>query len=458
MAGVSTSCSTLIIGAGLTGLSAAYHLEQAGCSDYLLLERDDEVGGLACTETYAGFSFDRAIHVLYTRSPYVADLICNKLLVGNLRKNTRESYCYTAGCYTEFPYQANNYGLPIEIIAENILGLIEAHSSCSKNGSPAHFEDWIYQTFGRGIAEHFMIPYNRRQWAWDLQDMAYDWIADRVPMPEVREVVLGAFNPPRRKYGPNREFWYPITDGIEALPRALLRYIPEEQIWCGAQVVTIDGTRREVMLADGRRIAYQRTISTMPLPTLVEALGKPVPLEIRRCAGGLRHNTVHVVNIGLERTELGMERPAHWVYFPEESTIFHRLSFPHLHSAWMAPPDCSSIQAEISESVNRARDRATLIQETLLGLVRLGILSRHEARPVSQGGRVRMARMVTLSPAYVIYDLTHREKMLRIKEYLKCCAIVARGRFAEWEYLNMDHAILRGKNAAAQIIGNASED
>lgn len=445
--------SVLVIGAGLCGLSAAYHLEKAGSFDYLVLERNHEVGGLARTETYDGFSFDHSIHVLFTRDVYAADLICEKLLAGNFRKLARESYCYTAGVYTEYPYQANNFGLPPEIIAENILGLVEARYELSYDGPPPHFEAWIYRTFGRGIAEHFMIPFNRRVWAWDLKDMNYDWIAERVPMPEVKEVLLGALKLPEKKYGPNREFWYPIEGGIESLPRAFLRYVPTDRLWLNASVVSIDASRHEVRLADGRLLTYRSLVSTMPLPLLIRLLGDHVPDEIKDCAAALKHNVVHTVNIGLEGIRLGIDRLMHWIYFPEGHTIFHRISFPHHFSEWMAPPGCSSIQAEISESVHQVRDRDTLIAETLDGLVKVGILTTGESRPVSEGGRVRVAKVVTLNPAYIIYDLQHRDNTEKLEAYLKTLNIETRGRFGEWEYFNMDHSILSGSAAVRQMTG-----
>ena len=71
---------------------------------------------------------------------------------------------------------------------------------------------------------------------------------------------------------------------------------------------------------------------------------------------------------------------------------------------------------------------------------------------------MRVARAVTLNPAYVIYDLAHRENTQRIKDYLRTLRIEACGRFGEWEYLNMDHAILGGRQAASQVIRNAAED
>ena len=198
---------TVILGAGLCGLSAAYHLEEKGISDYLILERDFKVGGLARTEAFEGFSFDHAIHVWYSRDPYAEELIYRKLLQGNLLRQIRRSYCYSAGVYTEFPYQLNLHRLPPRIIHKNIMGLIEARCELPREESPLHFEAWIYRTFGQGIAENFMIPYNRRQWAWNLQEMNYDWIADRVPMPDIGEVLQGALQPQEKKYGSNQVFW-----------------------------------------------------------------------------------------------------------------------------------------------------------------------------------------------------------------------------------------------------------
>jgi protoporphyrinogen oxidase len=444
---------TVIVGAGLCGLSAAYHLQERGTTDYLLLERNHEVGGLARTVTYDGFSFDHAIHVLYSRDRYAADLICDTLLEGNTRKQRRRSYCYTAGVYVDYPYQSNNHRLPPAVVVENILGLIEARYERARNGPPPHFEAWIYETYGRGMAEHFMIPYNRRQWAWDLREMSYDWVADRVPMPDLSDVLRGALQPQQRRYGPNQDFWYPREGGIEALARAFLRFIPSPRLRLNATVVAVDGLRGELLLADGQRIRYGRLISTMPLPTLVSLLHETAPSDIRQCAAGLKHNTVHTVNIGLDGTDLGTEESAHWIYFSEEDTIFHRASFPCNFSPWMAPRGCTSIQVEISESAHRPCDRAALVERSLEHLVRVGILNERATRPASKGGRVRVARVVTLDPAYIIYDLKHRDNTRAIMDYLRGLGIVTKGRFGEWEYLNMDHAILSGKAAAEEATG-----
>jgi protoporphyrinogen oxidase len=438
----------VVLGGGLCGLSAAYHLQQKKRVDYLLLESGERVGGLATTQSYEGFSFDRAIHVLYPRDAYAAHLITERLLAGTARRQKRSSYCYSDGIYTEYPYQLNSFGLPPEVIIDNVLGLIEAQSVKSRNSVVPHLEAWIYRTHGRGMAERFMIPYNRRQWAWDLKEMNYDWTEDRVPALDLRGVLLGALRPQGNAYGPNREFLYPAEGGIEALARSFLHYIPAERIWLNATVERIDSGRREIVLADGRRVCYAKLISTLPLPKTVGLVGESIPKSVRQRCVELKSNVLHTVNLGLDGAGLSVKMPMHWVYFADAKAPFHRLSFPGTLSPSMVPQGCCSIQAEISESSQCRLNRATLIEQTLEGLVRVGILTDREARPVSAGGRVRLSRVETVDPAYVIFDLKHGENTRVLRSHLSSLNISTYGRFGEWAYLNMDQVIVSGKDAA----------
>jgi protoporphyrinogen oxidase len=452
--GSSGSVDTLILGAGLCGMSAAYHLQEAGAGDLLILERDDRPGGLARTERHGEFAFDRSIHILYTDDEYVASWICDDLLRDNLVRQSRRSFCYSHGIYTEYPYQLNNHGLPADVIAANILGLIEAHEARAGNAPPANYEEWILQTFGRGIAENFMLPYNRRQWAWDLKLMSYSWVGERVPMPRLEDVVRGALQPPSQRMGPNRDFWYPREGGIEALARSLAPRLRPGTVRLGTEVVGVDWSSKTVRCADGSSIGYRRLVSTLPLPRLI-GLMREVPAEVSAAAAGLRSNVVHTVNVGLRGGVSTGAEPMHWVYFPHDETVFHRISFPHEFSPFMAPPGCSSIQAEISESSHRPVDRDNLIEQTLAGLCRVGLLTESEARPSSDGGRVEVAEVVTLEPAYVIYDLWHEENTTLIAEWLGEHDVETRGRFGEWEYFNMDHSMLSGKHAAETTLPTA---
>jgi len=435
----------VIIGSGLAGLSCAWHLKEKGIAARVL-ERNSRAGGLCRTETVNGFSFDHSIHILYSGDEYASSLIKNVLLEGNWAAQVRESYCYSYGTFTEYPYQAHNFGLPGEVIVENLIGLIEATFSKEEPSQSKHFEEWIVRTFGEGIAKNFMIPYNRRVWAWDLKEMNFDWIAERVPRPEVRDVLEGALREPRKKFGPNSEFWYPKEGGIEALPRGFLPHL-EGRISLCTDVRSIDPIKKKLTVADGdgrlSEIPYGTLVTTVPLPRLLGLMteklpGDPPPPP----AEAFRHNVVHTVNLGLVGPDLP---PFHWVYYPLEETVFHRISFPHLYSPTMAPEGHQSIMCEVSESPYRPRDTKKLIAQCVADLKKTGIL--HEEHTIVHES------IKTLDPAYVIYDLDHRRNVDALHCACRDADIHPCGRFGDWEYLNMDHSILSGKRIADEIAG-----
>jgi protoporphyrinogen oxidase len=198
------------------------------------------------------------------------------------------------------------------------------------------------------------------------------------------------------------------------------------------------------MLGNGERVKYERVITTLPLPITVRLLGAAVPDEIVQRAAALKHNAVHTVNVGFELNGTSDRNGMHWAYYPEEDLIFHRASFPGSFSPWMTPANCGSVQVEISESAHRPLDRTTLVQRALNDLRRVGILT--------EGTKVVTTGMVTLDPAYIIYDLKHRENTRIVLDYLSDCGIDSRGRFGEREYFNMDDAILSGKSAAEAVL------
>ncbi|VTT99035.1 amine oxidase : UDP-galactopyranose mutase OS=Solibacter usitatus (strain Ellin6076) GN=Acid_0349 PE=4 SV=1: Glyco_trans_1_4: NAD_binding_8: Amino_oxidase [Gemmataceae bacterium] len=116
----------VVIGAGPTGLSAAYHLG----GDALLLEANDRVGGWCRSIVDNGFTFDFAGHIMFSNDPYVHEMY--RLLLGdNVHWQDREAWIYSKSVYTRYPFQGALYGLPAEVIKECIIGAIEARFGTS---------------------------------------------------------------------------------------------------------------------------------------------------------------------------------------------------------------------------------------------------------------------------------------------------------------------------------------
>jgi len=426
-----------ILGAGLAGLSAAFHLEQMGFDSYQIFEKNTRVGGLCRSETINGFTFDYAIHILYSSDEYATALIRNKLLVNNLRLQIRRSYVYYRGVYTEYPFQAHLHGREPEVIKECILGLVR--SAYEKSRKPHNFEEWIHTTFGEGMAKHFMVPYNTKQWATDLKRMNYDWISSRVPIPSLEEVLDGALKPPIRKYGPNAYFWYPLRGGIGSLPEGFLPHVRNLRL--NTEVKEIDPKKKKVVIGESKKeVRYDKLVLTLPICRLLDLVNDP-PNEVGKAIQELQYNKVYAINLGINKKSISDK---HWIYFPEKEFIFQRIDFPMNLSHYMVPRGKSSITAEVSVSKHRPLDveGERLVERVIRDLARLGIIGEDE---------VVLRDLRVLDPAYVIYDLDHGKNVKIIHEYLKSNGIYPCGRFGEWEYLNMDHAILSGKRVVEEI-------
>lgn len=142
----------VIIGAGLTGLSTAYHLEKNGFFDYSIYEKEKEIGGLCRSVSQNGFTFDFTGHLLHINDPYFNKLIDDIVGKENLNLIFRRSFVYSNNVFVNYPFQSNLYGLPIEVIVECIEEFVKRPKNKKNTKS---FYDWVLKNFGAGIAKHF---------------------------------------------------------------------------------------------------------------------------------------------------------------------------------------------------------------------------------------------------------------------------------------------------------------
>jgi protoporphyrinogen oxidase/glycosyltransferase involved in cell wall biosynthesis len=458
---------TVIVGGGPTGLSAAYHLG----ADTLLLDRNDTVGGWCRSIEDKGFTFDHAGHIMFSNDPYVLKMY-EVLLGDNVHWQNREAWIYSKNVYTRYPFQGALYGLPPKVITECVMGAIEARygadggagaadaraiddccgdgtlDACNTGravkGQVHNFEQFIYKVWGKGIAKHFAIPYNRKIWTVPLADMETSWLGGRVPLPNLEEIVQGALEPSPRPVGPNARFGYPLKGGFQALMNGFLPHI-KGKIELGAEVVQVLPREHIVALADGRRFRYDDLISTMPLPELIKAIGEEAPDEVRNAAKGLRHVSIRCVNIGIDR----VATDKHWIYYPED-TIFHRIFVQGNASPECNPPGGFGFTCEISYSPSKPLplDGNELIAQVIEDCRRVGM--------IREGDRILVANQVDMPYAYVLYDHQRARNVETCKAWLKQFDITLVGRYSEWEYYNSDHALLAGKRGAEAVLAKRS--
>jgi protoporphyrinogen oxidase len=428
----------IILGAGLAGLSAAWHLQRRG-KEALVLEKEPEPGGLCRSRKVSGFTFDCDGHLLHFRRSEGFNLV-SRFLGSNLQRHKRSAWVYSCQRMIPYPFQANLRRLPAPIVKECLLGMIDA----AKNNhlpAPDNFLIWINRTFGKGIARHFMVPYNAKFWTVPPRRLTCAWLDGFVPVPSLPQAVAGALQETKEEFGYNRWFWYPKKGGINELPRAMAAEL--SGLCLGEAVTEIDLRRKELVTSAGRKENYDYLISTLPLPELAHLI-RPLPAYARAWFSRLRWNSIFNLNLGLKR-EAGQK--AHWIYFPDKEQGFFRVGFYHNFSPSCAPPGNAALYAEVSYSARRPINKETIIRRIKRDLLRQGI--------VAQAADIRCQEINDIKYGYPIYDHNYSAARQGIVKFLRRHSIVPCGRYGSWRYLSMEGAILDGKSAA-NALGNGN--
>jgi protoporphyrinogen oxidase len=430
----------VVLGAGLAGLTAAYTFAQSGEDHWLVLDKEERPGGHARTIDVDGYLFDYGPHILFTIDAEIEALI-RDLLGDNMREQEREAFIYHAAhdLYTRFPFQAHLFGLPLELVRECLLGLIGALERQARGEfAPRNYDEWMRGFFGDGIAERLMIPYARKLWTVEPSTMDFNWIGRRVPTPDVDRILTGALTNDVAQVGATSQFWYPWRGGIEALPRALAERVPRIEL--GREVERIDVRRRVLRLADGDALEFDRLVFTLPLVN-VPGFVPDLPQEVASACERFQFQGILNVNLGVAGDRISDK---HWIYYYEDEFPFHRLSFPGNFSPHNVPPGKSSISTEIAYKPHEVPDELAAVDATVEALRIAGLLGADDA--------IEVVHVEAIAPAYVIYDLRHAEAVETVTSWLRSVGIHPAGRFGEWQYLNMDHSMRSGRNAAEQVL------
>ena len=430
------------MGGGLAGISAAYHLLPHLC-DVLVIEKSGFVGGTARSFNVKGFTFDITGHLLHLHHDYTKGLI-QKLLKGNLCACIRKASIFSNGVQTEYPFQANTFGLPPKVVSECVEGFkeaIEKYSDPALRSTSLPFDTWSLRTFGRGIHKHFMKPYNEKLWQTNLNAMTAEWCGMFVPQPNVEDVVAGSKERPQKAFGYNATFLYPKKGGIQVLAQALAKGLNVQLNTAAREILWRE---KSVRLSDGKTADYDSLISTLPLAELLKRMPH-LPPEIERLKKHLLWTSVLCVNLGVERAKISDRS---WIYFPEKKFPFYRVGFPMNFTPHVVPKGCSSMYVEVGYPPEKTPD---FKNPKFLKRVRSGL---EEAKILKKSDKILVTNFIPIRYAYVLYTPERKAQMETIVKFLNTHSIHSIGRYGAWKYSFMEEAILDGKTTAELIENN----
>lgn len=432
---------TLIVGAGPTGLGAAYRLRQLAHPDFLLCEASDAIGGLARSYTdEQGFTWDVGGHVLFSHYAEY-DRIFEELMRGEYTRNQRESWVRIAGTWVPYPFQNNLRYLPEPLARECLAGLIRAQTTSAGAAGATNFGEFIDNVFGEGIARLFMRPYNFKVWAYEPEKMNKQWIGERVAVLDWQRAQrnlaegLDDFG-----WGPNNTFKYPLGGTGDFYNRFLP--IVKDQLRLNTRLVSVNAAARTATFEHaGVRTTepFDTLLSTVPLDKLVCDVFEDAPEDLRAAAARLMHSGGYMVGVGIRRP---CPSTKCWMYFPESDSPFYRVTYLSNYSPRMTPdPERHySLLCETSFSPDKPEDEATILERTLAGLESSGLLEPGEREDIVS------TWVMKVNYSYPTPSVERDEILARLIPWLEARGIYSRGRFGLWKYevANTDHSVMQG--------------
>ena len=425
-----------VLGGGLAGLTVAAHLED----ECQVLEREERGGGHCQSVQEEGFTYDAGgPHIIFSRDKALVEYMVS-LLGDNVHQARRNNKIFYKGRFVKYPFENGIYDLEPQDRYECLY-----HYLRNDYPAPTNFKEWLYHHFGKGLAEKYLIPYNEKIWNVPAEQLGLEWVEGRVPKPPLEDVIKAAVGVETEGYTHQLYFSYPAQGGIESIPRAMARGVRD--IRTGFRVQSIWRERGGWCVSDGRsEQRYERLVATMPIHELAHAVDG-VPLDIVAAVDSLRYNTLITVTLGYA----DQDTPDYTaVYVPDPDIRFHRISFPKEFSPHNAPSGRTIVQAEIT--TNPGDGTFEMAEDALVREVAGNL----EAMGIARANRLCYSRVLRTQYGYVVQDDNYAKNLKRAKAWFEQAGIHLCGRLAEFEYINMDVCIDRGRKLAARLnVGQA---
>jgi protoporphyrinogen oxidase len=423
-----------ILGSGMAAFGAASTLAAEGIAS-TCYDKNAYYGGHTASFAHPdGFIFDDGPHVSFTTNSRIQELLADNV-DQQFEQITARINNYWRGHWMPHPAQCNLHGLPIDLVTRIVSDFVDALQPTER--PIRHYADWLEASFGETFARTFPMVYGLKYHTTPADNMSIDWLGPRMYRPTLDEVLRGALSAtPQTDKHYVTHFRYPTRGGFVSYLR---RYAERTDVRLCHRLVRLDARRRALQFDNGAEISYDRVISSIPLPDLVECLVE-APIEVRAAARRLAFTTAVIVNLGIERADLSA---AHISYVYDPEIPFARINFPHMLSPHCVPRGKGSIQVEVYFSDKyRPLDRppATLIEPVIDGLRRIGILLEDDAVLFSEARVVRHAN--------IIYDLERTAAVDTVHAFLDEAGVYYCGRYGNWDHAWTDEAFESGERAA----------
>ena len=393
----------LILGAGPAGLTFANRLLQNGIDDFLVLEKEADAGGLCRSRDVGGAPLDiGGGHFLDVRNPKVLDFLFPFMPEDMWDRYDRDSRIVVGENTINSPIEANIWQMKLEDQVQYLKAI--AVAGCNLDiPMPEKFIDWIYWKLGNKIAEDYMIPYNKKMFGEDLNELGTYWL-EKLPNVSFDETLISCLE--RKAYGTqpgHASFYYPKEYGYGELWRRLSKALGDRILY-NTPVTGLDLDQKTV----NGEFKADIIISTVPWTDIEDIKG--LDDKYLNDIGKLKHSSVVI-----EYMPENLDTEAHWIYYPDPELSYHRILVRHNF--------CPGSEGYWTET----------------NLTRFDKTGRDEDRYFIN------------KYAYPLNTVGKQEIMKDLLEYTSSKGVYGLGRWGEWQHYNSDVVVALAMDMADRL-------
>jgi protoporphyrinogen oxidase len=444
----------LVIGGGPAGLTAGYYLAKRG-EPVLIVEAEDQLGGIAKTVEQDGYRFDLGGHRFFTKAKEVDDM-WHEVLDEEFLERPRMSRIYWNKKFLQYPLEGMDVIKKLGPIELTRAGLSYLWAAMKPKGREDDLETWVSNRFGKRLYELFFKSYTEKVWGVSCSELRAEWAAQRIKdlsffsaakaaffgnKGNKIKSLISSFHYPR--YGPG-QLW-------EAMAREIEKRGGEVRLNATAEKIVVENGKVTKVIVNGEPIEPLQVISSLPLRNAV-GITEPEPAaEVQTAAKGLRYRDFLTVGLVIDGKDLF---PDNWIYIHEPGVRVGRIQNYRSWSPWMVP-DESKACVGLEYFCFEGDDLWTMSDDDLVKLAtkELAELGLVDPSKVEKGYAVRVPK------AYPMYDAEYSDRVEVIKGWLNGIENLHQiGRNGLHRYNNSDHSSLTAIRTVENICDGTNHD
>ena len=413
----------LIIGAGISGLTFANYIKD----DYLILEKESEVGGYCRTIKKGDFIWDYAGHFFHFKTEEFKQMFLNNVNSNDIIHKDKCTKILYKNSLIDYPFQTNIHELPKQDFIDCLYDLFNKEEKEKYD----NFLDMLYGKFGKSIVEKFLKPYNEKLYACNLQTLDTEAMGRFFPYADIKQIINNMKENKDASY--NNTFLYP-KNGAGSFIDILYNKLDKDKILLITCISSIDMENKIVTTNNNEQYKYKYLINTAPLNHFLKLFNNS---DFDKLNNELSYNKVLVFNLGFNKKSKLVNE--HWIYIPNKETNYYRIGFYDN----ILDSNKLSMYIEIGYDKNAKINVKEQLDLTLKNLKKDGIIDDETI--------LEDYVSIIMDPAYVHINGETDKKIKTLKENLDKNNIYSIGRYGAWTYCSMEDCMLEAKNLALNL-------